>query len=37
MQDLTSNRIFKGFNSRGKITEKQFKYFTIIFKKAANL
>ena len=32
-----SNAIFKGFKQKGKITEKQLKYFTIEHKKATNL
>ena len=39
LQDLTerSNGIFKGLQQKGKITEKQLKYFTIEHKKATNL
>ena len=39
LQDLaeTSNNIFKSLRGKGKITEKQLKYFTIADKKAANL
>ena len=39
LQDLTekSNAIFKGHKQKGKITEKQLKYFTIEHKKATNL
>ena len=32
-----SNAIFKGLKQKGKITEKQLKYFTIEHKKATNL
>ena len=39
LQDLAekSNGIFKGHKQKGKITEKQLKYFTIENKKATNL
>ena len=39
LQDLVekSNGIFKGLKQKGKITEKQLKYFTTEHKKAANL
>ena len=39
LQDLaeTSNNIFKTLRGKGKITEKQLKYFTIAHKKATNL
>ena len=39
LQDLaeTSNNIFKSLRGKGKITEKQLKYFTIAHKKATNL
>ena len=39
IQDLAenSNSIFKGLKQKGKITEKQLKYFTIEYKKATNL
>ena len=39
LQDLaeTSNNIFKSLRGKGKITEKQLKYFTIAHKKAMNL
>ena len=39
LQDLAenSNGIFKGLKQKGKITEKQLKYFTIEHKKATNL
>ena len=39
LQDLAekSNGIFKGLKQKGKITEKQLKYFTIENKKATNL
>ena len=33
----TSNNIFKSLRGKGKITEKQLKYFTIAHKKATNL
>ena len=38
LQDLAekSNGIFKGLKQKGKITEKQLKYFTIEHKKATN-
>ena len=38
LQDLAekSNGIFKGLKQKGKITEKQLKYFTIKHKKATN-
>ena len=32
-----SNGIFKGLKQKGKITEKQLKYFTTAYKKATNL
>ena len=32
-----SNGVFKGLKQKGKITEKQLKYFTIEHKKATNL
>ena len=39
LQDLAkkNNSIFKGLKQKGKITEKQLKYFTIKHKKATNL
>ena len=39
LQDLaeTSNKLFRNLKSKGGITEKQLKYFTIDFKKATNL
>ena len=39
LQDLAekSNGVFKGLKQKGKITEKQLKYFTIEHKKATNL
>ena len=39
LQDLaeTSNKLFRNLKSKGGITEKQLKYFTIDFKKAINL
>ena len=39
LQDLaeTSNNIFKSLRGKGKITEKQLKYFTIAHKKSVNL
>ena len=39
LQDLakTSNNIFRSLRGKGKMTEKQFKYFTIAHKKATNL
>ena len=39
LQDLvgTSNNIFKSLRGKGKMTEKQLKYFTIAHKKATNL
>ena len=39
LQDLAekSNDIFKGFKQKGKIIEKQFKYFFIKHKKASDL
>ena len=39
LQDLVekSNGIFKGLKQKGKITEKQLKYFTVEHKKATNL
>ena len=39
LQDLAekSNNIFKSLRGKGKITEKQLKYFTIAHKKATNL
>ena len=33
----TSNKLFRNLKSKGEITEKQLKYFTIDFKKATNL
>ena len=38
LQDLaeTSNNIFKSLRCKGKMTEKQLKYFTIAHKKATN-
>ena len=39
LQDLaeTSNKLFRNLKNKGRITEKQLKYFTIDFKKATNL
>ena len=39
LQDLaeTSNNIFKNLRGKGKISEKQLRYFTIAHKKATNL
>ena len=39
LQDLaeTSNKLFRNLKSKGGITEKQLKYFTIDFKKATKL
>ena len=39
LQDLaeTNNKLFRNLKSKGGITEKQLKYFTIDFKKAINL
>ena len=32
-----SNKLFKSLKTKGSITEKEFKYFTVEFKKATNL
>ena len=39
LQDLAeiSNNIFKSLRGKGKMTEKQLRYFTIAHKKATNL
>ena len=39
MQELAdnSNKLFKGLKTKGSITKKELKYFTIDFKKAINL
>ena len=39
LQELAdnSNKLFKSLKTKGSITEKELKYFTIEFKKARNL